>query len=93
MDLGRGGAPALRAAAPAALLALLTVATPAGAATVSVEGSVLRVTAAAGEANEVAVTASAASFIVTDAGAQLTPGPGCASTGTGVACVLSLIHI
>jgi Ca2+-binding RTX toxin-like protein len=69
---------------------------PANAATVSVEGAVLRVVAAPGEANELAVTAAAsdpfapgptASFTVTDAGAPLTPGPGCSPGDTGVTCV------
>ena len=61
----------------------------------SVEGSVLRVVAAPGEANVLAVTAAdpdpvppaAASFTVTDAGAPLTPGSGCAPSEAGITCV------
>jgi hypothetical protein len=97
VDLGRRRAPALKAGGPAALLlALLALAGPAGAATVSVEGSVLRVAAAPGESNDLAVTAATpdpaipgptVSFTLTDPGAPLTPGPGCASGDVGVTCV------
>ena len=48
----------------------------------------LRVLAARGEANQVSVSAGATgSFIVTDAGAALTPGPGCIPSDAGVTCV------
>ena len=86
MDLGRGRTPALKAG-PAVLVALLALAGPAGAATVSVDGAVLRVVAASGEANGLTVTASTTSFTVTDSGSPLTPGPGCSPSDTGVTCV------
>ena len=54
----------------------------------SVEGSILRVTAAPGEANQVSVSAGApTSFTATDAGAPLSAGPGCSPTDAGVTCV------
>jgi hypothetical protein len=136
----RGGARAPRRSPAAALIALLTLAPiglltfalaafapPARAATVSVEGSVLRLTAAPGEANQLAVASNpaapgptapgptapgptapgptapgptapgptapgptsrgVASFVVTDAGAPLTAGPGCTKSDVGVTCV------
>jgi hypothetical protein len=87
VDLGRRRAPALSGggrALGAALIGLLAVALPAHAATVSMEGSVVRIVAAPGEANQVTVSPGPT---VTDAGAPLTPGPGCAASGTGVICV------
>jgi hypothetical protein len=110
------------------LIAFVALASPARAATVSVDGSLLRIAAGPGEANALTVAAAApdpatrtasdpaartasdpaartasdpaaptasdpaapgptASFSVADAGAPLTPGPGCASTDAGVTCV------
>jgi hypothetical protein len=98
MDLGRERAPALRhAAAALRALALLTfaglvasvaLASPARAASASVDGSSLRIAAGPGEPNALTISAAApASLTVTDAGAPLTPGPGCAQTDVGVTCV------
>ena len=56
---------------------------PAQAATVSIDGSTLRVSAAAGEANGLAISGST----VTDTGAPLTAGPGCAPSPAGVTCL------
>jgi hypothetical protein len=79
--------------------ACVTLASPAGAATVTVDGSFVRITAARGEANMLTVAAtadpapagtdpsSAASFVVTDPGAPLVAGPGCAQADVGVTCV------
>jgi hypothetical protein len=74
VDLGRLRAPALAAA-----VGLLALAPAARAATASVEGDLLRVLAAPGEANALTVTTglTGASMIVTDAGAPLVAGPGC----------------
>jgi hypothetical protein len=98
----RGMAPTRPRAALLTLAAALTVALTlplaAGAATATVEGNVLRVTALPGEANQLAVTAApapdgsapgpgAAYFTVTDVGAPLTPGPGCVPSDVGVTCV------
>jgi hemolysin type calcium-binding protein len=82
VDLGRGRAPAVAAAA-----ALLALAPAAHAATVSVEESVLRVTAAPGEPNGLTVTANFAdaSMVVSDPGAPLTAGPGCIAAADGSA--------
>ena len=57
------------------------------AATVSVEGDALRVVAAPGEANQLTVAASLTdlSFTVTDWGAPLSAGPGCAVAEDGAA--------
>jgi len=93
VDLGRGRAPAL-----ATVGALLALAPAAHAATVSVEGTVLRVTAAPGEANQLTVAEGVPnpSFTITDLGAPLTAGPGCAvaQDGTGSCSVpVSLIDI
>jgi hypothetical protein len=72
----------------ATLAAFVTFASPAGAATVAVDGSLLRIAAAAGESNQLSVTADpSGSLVVTDAGAPLTAGPGCTQTDTGVTCV------
>jgi hypothetical protein len=76
-----------------ALAAFVTLASPAGAATVAVEGSFLRIAAGPGESNWLTVAAPAdpapgtASFIVTDLGAPLVAGPGCAHSDIGVTCV------
>jgi hypothetical protein len=93
VDLGRGRAPALShcrtalAAVGAASVALLVLCAAAHAATVSVEGQVLRVIAAPGEANQLTVAArpTSFSFTVTDRGAPLTAGPGCTSAADGSA--------
>ena len=50
----------------------------------------MRIAAAPGEANQLIVGGPAtdpASLTITDAGAPLTPGPGCAQTNAGVTCV------
>jgi hypothetical protein len=93
MDLGRGRAPALRRgrlailAAAVVPLALVALASPASAATVSVEGSFVRIEAAPGEANVVIVSApTSSSLTVTDAGAPLVPGAGCSRSDVGVLC-------
>jgi len=72
-----------------AVVILLLFATPAGAATVSVDGSTLRVVAAPGESNQLSIGADpgATSFYLTDAGATLTAGPGCTPADIGVTCV------
>jgi hypothetical protein len=76
VDLGRGRAPALS-------IALLLLAAPgANAATVSVDGLALRVVAAPGEANQLAIRGGG-SLRVTDLGAPLAAGPGCASAADG----------
>jgi hypothetical protein len=84
----------MRAAIALVLAALAALASPAGAATVSVDGSFVRIVAAAGEANELAVAtpasdqgASASSLAITDSGAPPTAGPGCSPTDIGVTCV------
>jgi hypothetical protein len=70
------------------VLALAGLAAPARAATGYVEGGVLHLVASPGEANGLTVNAGpAGSLAVTDAGAPLTPGPGCAPGGSGLACV------
>ena len=58
----------------------------AGAATVSAEGSELRITAGANEANKITVAEGAGAFDVRDAGAALTLGPGCTATADGATC-------
>jgi RTX calcium-binding nonapeptide repeat (4 copies) len=82
VDLGRLRAPAL-----AASVLLLTLAPAAQAAIVSVEGNVLRVAAAPGEANVLSVEPglNAAAMIVTDSGAPLGAGPGCTVGADGTA--------
>jgi hypothetical protein len=77
VDLGRSRAPALT------LLAFAALAGPAGAATVSVEGSVLDVLAAPGEANQLTIDGST----VTDLGSPVTAGPGCAPAPDGATCL------
>jgi hypothetical protein len=75
-------------AALGALIACLAIPLPAMAATTSVEAGVLRISAAPGETNVLTVSAaSTTSFTITDAGAPLAPGPGCAQTDVGVTCV------
>ena len=77
---------------------MLALAPAAHAATVSVEGTVLRVSAAPGEANQLTVAEGVPnpSFTVTDPGAALTAGPGCAVAQDGSATCsvpVSLIDI
>jgi hypothetical protein len=70
-----------------ALLALVAFASPAGAATVSVDGSFVRIEAASGEANVLTVSGQGStSLTVTDAGAPLVAGPGCSQSDLGVTC-------
>jgi hypothetical protein len=78
-----------QATALAVVLLLLVAAAPAGAATVSVDASTLRVVAAPGESNQLSIGADpgATSFYLTDAGATLTAGPGCTPADIGVSCV------
>jgi hypothetical protein len=85
VDLGRSRAPALTLArfACAALLLLAALTAPAHAATVSVEGSTLRVLAAPGEVNELTIDPST----VTDLGAPLTAGPGCTPAPNAATCL------
>jgi hypothetical protein len=78
----------MRRGALVVLIASLVLPLPASAATTSVEGSVLHVSAAPGEANVLTIGAgSATSFAIADTGAPLTPGPGCAPADIGVTCV------
>jgi Ca2+-binding RTX toxin-like protein len=68
---------------------VLALAPAAQAATVSVEGDVVRVVAASGEANVMTLAAGLtdASAVVSDAGAPLVAGPGCAPGADGrVSC-------
>jgi hypothetical protein len=76
VDLGRSRTPAL------ILVALAALAGPAEAATVSVDGSTLRVLAAPGEINQLTVGGST----VTDLATPVTAGPGCAPAPGGVGC-------
>jgi hypothetical protein len=72
----------------AALTAVLAFPLPVYAATTSVEGSVLRVSALPGEVNGLTVgAASPRALSVIDTGAPLVAGPGCSQTDTGVTCV------
>jgi hypothetical protein len=70
------------------LAAVLLLCAPAKAATVSMEGEVLRVLAGPGEVNQITVaTGIDASFTVTDPGAPLTAGPGCTAVdGASASC-------
>jgi hypothetical protein len=79
VDLGRSRAPALT------LLALAAFAAPAGAATVSVDDSTLRVLAAPGELNQLTVRGAS----VTDTGAPLVAAAGCAPSPGGATCAAS----
>jgi hypothetical protein len=65
------------------LVALLALAPTAQAATVSVESGALRVIAAPGEANQITVAGSSVdpSLAITDSGAPLEGGAGCAPGG------------
>jgi hypothetical protein len=66
---------------------VLALASSAQAATVSVEGDLLRVLAAPGEANQLTIAPSSSepSVVVTDLGAPLVPGPGCTTAPDGSA--------
>ena len=75
----------MRVAATTLLLCLL-LAGQAHAATVSVSGSTLRVDAAPGEANQLAVGPTSGVVTVTDAGAALTAGDGSTAAGPAVEC-------
>jgi hypothetical protein len=77
VDLGRSRAPALT------LLAFAALAGPAPAATVSVEGSTVRVEAAPGEANQLTIDGST----VTDLGSPVVAGPGCSPAPSGATCL------
>src|SRR5918995_1878389 len=73
---------------------LLTLPSAARAATVAVEGNILRIAAPPGEQNELTITGATApldpaapAFSVSDLGAPLTPGPGCSVSDSGVTCV------
>ena len=72
-------------AAGVASVAVLVLCASVQAATVYVEGDALRVIAAPGEANQIAVAqrATGSSFTVTDLGAPLAVGPGCVSATDG----------
>jgi RTX calcium-binding nonapeptide repeat (4 copies) len=77
--------------AGAALLTAVLIIPNAQAATISVADETATLTANPGEVNDVRVTTSLSgldvwNLNVSDAGAPLTPGPGCAATGTGVTC-------
>jgi hypothetical protein len=72
----------------AALTALLVFPLPVHAATTSVEGGVLRVSALPGEANGLTIgRGSSGGLSVIDTGAALVAGPGCSQTNVGVTCV------
>jgi hypothetical protein len=69
-------------------LLVLTWAAPAPAATVSVDGGSLQISALPGETNALTLTAPTPSSVtVIDSGAPLAPGPGCSPSETGVTCV------
>src|SRR5918998_3994854 len=67
-------------------LLLLFMPTSAQAATATVEGGALRLSANAGESNVVTVAPAGTALVVSDAGAVLTPGPGCAPQGVQLIC-------
>ena len=73
----------------ATILLCLVFAADAHAATVSVDGSTLQVTAAPGEVNQIAIAPRTGVLSVTDAGAPLTAGAGCATAGAAVECASS----
>jgi hypothetical protein len=73
--------------ATGALAATGAIAPPASAATASVEGSVVRIAAATGEANALSITSeSTTSVQVVDTATPLSPGPGCTPTDAGITC-------
>src|SRR5262245_36107171 len=69
----------------ATILLFLLFAADADAATVSLDGSILRVTAAPGEVNQIAIARSSV-LSVSDAEAPLAAGAGCAAAGAAVQC-------
>ena len=75
----------MRFAAVASLLALLVIAVPARAASVSVEGGVLRVNGAPGEANQISVAQGEGGLAVSDgwSSESLSLGAGCSSPEWG----------
>src|SRR3954447_6518322 len=82
----RGVAPPGRIALLPAVLALLALASPAWAGTVSSDGSTLTYTAAPGEANRVTLSASFSTVTVSESGSvPVTAGAGCTSTGASSA--------
>src|SRR5689334_13112494 len=73
-----------------AVACLLSLPATASAASISVTGGTLNVTAAPGEANRLTLTPGVATVDVLDPAAPLTPGAGCESTGSGrVTCAVS----
>jgi hypothetical protein len=80
VDLGRRRAPALTAAILAVVAAFTA---PAEAATVTVDGSTLRVLATPGETNLLTIGPSS----VTELGSAVTAGPGCTTAPSGATCV------
>ena len=70
------------------LLLVLWLALPAvaGASTAGVQGGTLLVTGGGGERNRLAVSVSGSSLRVSDSGATLQPGAGCARSDRGVLC-------
>ena len=70
----------------ATILLCLIFAADAHAATVSVDGSTLQVTAAPGEVNQIAIAPRTGVLSVTDPGAPLTAGAGCATAGAAIEC-------
>jgi len=86
----------MRAAATILLACLIAVlgGAEARAATVSVTGASLRVTAAPGELNRVAIAPVTGALAVTDTGAPLQAGEGCAVAGAAVQCAsLALLDV
>src|SRR5262245_288627 len=71
--------------AVATILLSLFFAADAHAATVSVDGSAVQVTAAPGEVNQIAIARSSV-LSVSDTGAPLTAGAGCVAAGAAVQC-------
>ncbi len=70
----------------ATIFLCLVFAADAHAATVSVAGSSMHVTAAPGEVNRVAIATRSSVLSVTDTGTPLTAGAGCATAGLAVEC-------
>jgi Ca2+-binding RTX toxin-like protein len=72
---------------------LLAAAAPesASSATVRLASSTLEFTAASGETNDVRIALDAGVYAVTDAGATITPGPGCSSVAAGAATCADVV--
>jgi Ca2+-binding RTX toxin-like protein len=69
------------------MLGLLAAASPAAASTAGLSGSQLQFNAVGGETNNVALSQSGASFVISDPGAPITPLAGCAAAGANqVSC-------